>query len=76
MFYILSIMFLEQTLQKGITAHSSQSLGNVGSIAAGRFNLIGLGVKLGMIGERLVSRAISQPIHSAILVSISAMCCG
>lgn len=47
-------MFLENTLRKGLTAHSPQSFGNVGSIAAGRFALVDLGVKLGRIGERSV----------------------
>ena len=38
LYYNMSLTFLTQTLRHGITAHASQSFGNVGSIAAGRFD--------------------------------------
>lgn len=42
----MSLQFLDVTLHRGMTAHSTQSFANIASCVITRFNLIELGVKL------------------------------
>lgn len=46
-YYLMSLLFLDVTLHRGMTAHSTQSLANIASCVISRFNLVELGVKLG-----------------------------